>query len=270
MKKRSRSLAIEVKRISKKYLLRHQKPTLTDQFFSSVRKEEFQALKNVSFKVFDGEKVGIIGSNGSGKTTLLKTIAGITTPSQGAVKTQGKIVSLIGLDAGFHPDLTGEENIYLNGLIIGMSRREIQEKFAEIVAFADIGQFIDAPLFTYSQGMMLRLGFAVAVHSDPDILILDEGLATGDNEFQQKISKKIQEFFREGKTILVVTHWLTFLEEHVQRVIWLDRGKIKADGPTKKNYSSISKIYSALTFHETRYHHYLYKRKRRTVICTAS
>ncbi len=183
--------------------------------------------------IFAGEKVGIVGPNGSGKTTLLKVIVGITNASKGSVKTAGKVVSLIDLEAGFHPDLTGEENIFLNGMIIGMTKQEIEERFAEIVAFADIGDFIDSPLYTYSEGMKLRLGFAVAVHADPDVLILDEGITVGDVNFKIKSEKKIKEFFKAKKTILVVTHWVEFLQKNCNRIITMEHGQIINDGDTR-------------------------------------
>jgi len=173
-----------------------------------------------------GEKVGIIGPNGSGKTTLLKIIAGITSQTSGKIITDGKIVSLIDLEAGFHPDLIGEQNIYLNGMVLGMSKLEIKDKISQIIDFADIGQFIDVPMFTYSEGMKLRLGFSVAVHADPDILILDESMNAWDIDFQKKAQKKIEEFFKMGKTILIVTHWLDFVRKNCNKVITLEKGRI--------------------------------------------
>lgn len=228
--KKTKALAVQLSHVTKKYVLRHEKPTLVEQLFKRPRHEQFTALKNVSLNIHAGEKVGIIGDNGSGKTTLLKIIANITVPTSGTIRSQGKIVSLIDLESGFHPDLTGEENIYLNGLVIGMSKPEIKAAFDNIVKFADIKEFMDAPLYTYSAGMKLRLGLAVAVHSNPDILILDEAIMVGDQNFQEKTSQKIEEFFRAGKTILVVTHWMEFLKKHAQRVVWLENGKVKADG----------------------------------------
>lgn len=229
-KKRQKEIAIELKNVTKHYVLHHEKPTFSERLVHRTKKEVFTALDDISLTIYKGEKVGIIGKNGAGKTTLLKIIAGITTPNSGSIKTKGKIVSLIDLEAGFHPDLTGEENIYLNGLIIGMSKREIKQKINEIIEFADIGQFIDAPMYTYSAGMKLRLGFSVAVHADPDILILDEGITAGDQDFQEKSMKKINEFFKAGKTILVVTHWIEFLEKNVERIVWVDEHKVKEDG----------------------------------------
>ncbi|MGD9129364.1 MAG: ABC transporter ATP-binding protein [Candidatus Woesebacteria bacterium] len=227
---KKRKLAVSLQKITKIYTLHHEKPTFAENIIRRRRKEKFKALNKIDLKIYQGEKVGIIGANGSGKTTLLKIITGITTPSRGKVKTNGKIVSLIDLSAGFHPDLTGEENIFLNGLVIGMSKKEIKQKFKKIVEFADIGQFIDAPLYTYSAGMTLRLGFAVAVHSDPDILVLDENVAVGDERFRIKTEEKIDEFFEKKKTIVIVSHWLEFLKKNCERILWLEKGKVKRDG----------------------------------------
>lgn len=226
-------LAISLKRVTKKYLIHHEKPTFFERLLNMHRNEIFTSLNSVSLDIKKGDKVGIIGSNGAGKTTLLKVIAGITTPSLGQVKTTGRIGSLIDLSAGFHPDLSGKENIFLNGLLLGMSKPEIKDKLQDIIAFADIGSFIDAPFYTYSDGMKLRLGFSIAVHADPDILILDEGITAGDADFQQKSMKKIEEFFKAKKTILVVTHWLDFLEKNVNKIVWVENGKIKMQGTVK-------------------------------------
>lgn len=224
-KKNKKIPVISLKNISKVYTLHHEKPTFVETVLKKGYREQYTALNNINLEIYAGEKVGIIGPNGAGKTTLLKIISGITTPTSGRVKVKGKVVSLIGLDAGFHEELTGEENIFLNGLIIGMSKEEIQQKFSSIVAFADIKQFIDAPLFTYSQGMRLRLGFAVAVHSDPDILIIDEGFSVGDEGFRKKSSDKIEEFFRAGKTVVMVSHWVEMLREICGRMISLENGE---------------------------------------------
>jgi ABC-type polysaccharide/polyol phosphate transport system ATPase subunit len=230
MKKKNKEIAIQLSHVTKTYELHHEKPTFAEKMIHRQTKETFTALNDISLTIYKGEKVGIIGANGSGKTTLLKIIAGITTPNKGRVKTKGKIVSLIDLEAGFHPDLTGIENIYLNGLVIGMSKKEVIEKLDQIIEFADIGNFIDAPLYTYSAGMKLRLGFSIAVHADPDILILDEGISAGDQSFQKKSGEKIEEFFKANKTILVVSHWIEYLEKHVNRVLWIEKSRVKKDG----------------------------------------
>lgn len=223
------NIAIELTNITKEYVIHHEKPTLVEKFFKG-KTERFTALNHINLTIRKGERVGIIGPNGSGKTTLLKIIAGITTPTNGMVKTNGKIVSLIDLEAGFHPDLIGEQNIYLNGMLLGMTNNEIARKLKNIIDFADIRQFIDAPLFTYSSGMKLRLGFAVAVHADPDILILDEGLSVGDKDFQKKSQKKIREFFHEDKTVVVVTHNLDFIASTCKRVLQFQKGLLICDG----------------------------------------
>lgn len=230
MNKKEQKTVIELSHVTKSYVLHHEKPTFIEQIMKRGKTELFTALDDVSLRIYKGQKVGIIGVNGAGKTTLLKIISGITTPTNGTVKTKGRVISLIELDAGFHPELTGEENIFLNGLIIGMSRCEIEEKFKQIVSFADISEFIDTPLYTYSSGMKLRLGFSIAVHANPDILILDEGIIVGDLDFQQKSSNKINEFFKQKKTILIVSHWLEYLQKEVDRIIYIADHKIKMDG----------------------------------------
>ncbi len=221
--------AITLTNISKKYEIHHEKPTLVEQFVKG-RNETFWALRHLDLSVREGERVGIVGANGSGKTTLLKIMAGITTPTNGTLSVKGKIISLIDLEAGFHADLTGFQNIYLNGMLLGLSRTDIDRKMRSIIAFADLKQFIDAPLFTYSAGMALRLGFAVAVHANPDILLLDENLSAGDSEFQNKIRAKIMEFCKKGKTIITVTHYLRIIEQLCTRVIHMQNGAIVHDG----------------------------------------
>ncbi|OGJ37525.1 MAG: hypothetical protein A2383_00685 [Candidatus Pacebacteria bacterium RIFOXYB1_FULL_39_46] len=229
--KRKKQTVIYFEKVCKKYVLKHQKPTLVGSFLGLESREKFEALKDVSFEIYSGEKVGIIGPNGSGKTTVLKMIAGITAPTTGKIITKGRIVSLIELEAGFHPELTGEENIFLNGLIVGMTRPEIEKKYKKIIQFSGLKKFIDSPLYTYSSGMSLRLGFSIAVHSDPDILLLDEAIAVGDEEFRKKSLQKINQFYKQGKTIISVSHWLDYLKDHCTRIIWLEKGKlIQNDG----------------------------------------
>lgn len=223
------NITIQLTNVSKKYEIHHEKPTLVEKFVKG-KNETFWALKNINLTIKKGEKVGIIGPNGSGKTTLLKIIAGIATPTEGTILTRGKIVSLIGLEAGFHNDLSGYQNIYLNGMLLGMSKQEITNALPSIIDFADIKQFIDAPLFTYSQGMKLRLGFAVAVHANPDILISDEGLSVGDRYFQQKAFSKMQTFFKQGKTIITVTQDMVFMKNYCDRITLLKEGKVIREG----------------------------------------
>lgn len=232
MKKSSEDV-IQLVGVGKKYYIHHEKPTLAETVLKG-KNETFWALDNINITVKRGERIGIVGHNGSGKTTLLKIINGITAPTTGTVYTKGKIISLIDLEAGFHPDLSGIQNIYLNGLLIGLQKNVILQKMNDIIAFADIGPFIDAPLYTYSSGMKLRLGFSIAAHADPDILILDEGLAVGDKNFQQKAHRRIQMFFKQRKTIIIVSHWLEFIQHNSDRVLLLQQGRIVAEGSTKK------------------------------------
>jgi ABC-type polysaccharide/polyol phosphate transport system ATPase subunit len=227
--KKSNDIAIQLVGISKKYEIHHEKPTLVEKFIKGPN-ETFWALRDINLTIHKGEKVGIIGPNGSGKTTLLKIIASIATPTEGTIQTHGKIVSLIGLDAGFHDDLSGFQNIYLNGMLLGMSKQEITKALPSIIDFADIKQFIDTPLFIYSQGMKLRLGFSIAVHANPDILISDEGLSVGDNYFKQKAYSKMETFFKEGKTIITVSHDMVLSRIYDNRIILLKEGKIIRDG----------------------------------------
>ena len=192
----------------------------------NLRNGEFWALSDVSFKIKKGETLGIIGANGSGKTTLLKLLNGIFMPDKGRIEISGKVGALIEVGAGFHPLLTGRENIYVNGAILGMSKKEMDKKFDEIVDFADIGNFIDAPVKHYSSGMYVRLGFAVAISADPDILILDEVLAVGDAAFQKKCFDKMNSFKESGKTIILVSHALDIMKTFPSKTMLLDRGEM--------------------------------------------
>lgn len=234
-----KNTVIKLENVSKKYILHHEKPTLVENLFR--KKEEFWALKNISLKIKKGEKLGIIGSNGAGKSTILKIISAITIPTKGKVTTNGKIASLIDLEAGFEADLTGEENIYINGLLIGMTKKQIKNNFDKIVNFSGIKKFIDSPLHTYSSGMKLRLGFSIAIHSNPDILIIDEIITAGDEEFRKKSYQKMQEFFKAKKTIIFVSHNLDIIKKLCPQTLWLDKGKVKAIGPSKKVISQYLK-----------------------------
>jgi len=196
--------------------------------------ETFQALNDVSFDVPRGQTLGVIGRNGSGKSTALKLVAGITKPTSGTVKVQGRVSALIELGAGFHPEISGRENVFINGVMLGMSKREIQARFDAIVEFAELQEFIDAPVKTYSSGMYMRLGFAVAIHVDPDVLLVDEVLAVGDEGFTHKCLDKFSEFKRRNKTILFVTHSLGMVERFCDEAVWLDSGHKRAQGdPTR-------------------------------------
>jgi ABC-type polysaccharide/polyol phosphate transport system ATPase subunit len=196
--------------------------------------ETFLALSDVSFAVPRGQTLGVIGRNGSGKSTALKLVAGITKPTSGSVRVQGRISALIELGAGFHPEISGRENVFINGIMLGLTRREIQHRFDEIVEFAELTDFIDAPVKTYSSGMYMRLGFAVAIHVDPDVLLVDEVLAVGDEGFTHKCLDKFAEFKRKNKTILLVTHSLGLVERFCDEALWLDHGANRGLGDPKR------------------------------------
>lgn len=196
--------------------------------------ERFPALSGVTFNVRRGSTFAIIGRNGSGKSTLLKVIAGISKPDSGTVTVNGRISALIELGAGFHPEITGRENVFINGIMLGLTRREIEDRFDAIVEFAELEEFIDAPVKNYSSGMYMRLGFAVAIHVDPDILVIDEVLAVGDEAFVHKCLDKISEFRRRNKTILLVTHSLGLVEKMADEALWIDKSNVQMRGDPKK------------------------------------
>ena len=196
------------------------------------KKEDFWALKDVSLEIKQGEVVGIIGRNGAGKSTLLKILSRITEPTTGRVRIRGRVASLLEVGTGFHPELTGRENIYLNGAILGMHRAEIRRKFDEIVAFAEVEKFLDTPVKRYSSGMYVRLAFAVAAHLEPEILVVDEVLAVGDAEFQKKCLGKLEHVARAGRTVVLVSHQLGQIRRLCHRVVWVDGGQIRQDGAT--------------------------------------
>jgi ABC-type polysaccharide/polyol phosphate transport system ATPase subunit len=196
--------------------------------------EILPALKDVSFSVREGSTFGVVGRNGSGKSTTLKLVAGITKPTSGRVTVRGRISALIELGAGFHPEISGRENIFINGIMLGLTKREVQRRFDEIVDFAELREFIDAPVKTYSSGMYMRLGFSVAIHVDPEVLLVDEVLAVGDEGFTHKCLDKFGEFKRRGKTILLVTHSLGLVERFCDEAVWLDEGQKRAEGDPKR------------------------------------
>ncbi len=196
--------------------------------------ETFPAVSNVTFSLPKGKTLGVIGRNGSGKSTLLKLVAGISKPTTGTVKVNGRISALIELGAGFHPEISGRENVFINGIMLGLTKREITRRFDEIVEFAELEEFIDAPVKNYSSGMYMRLGFAVAIHVDPDVLLVDEVLAVGDEGFTHKCLDKFAEFKRRGKTILLVTHSLGLVEKFCDDALWMDAGKMKLQGDPKR------------------------------------
>lgn len=195
-----------------------------------IREQQFQALTDVSFEVHEGDCFGIVGPNGSGKSTLLKLITGILDPTSGDVITRGRIASLLELGAGFHPDLTGRENIFLNGSVYGLSHRQMQQRLDQIIDFTELGDFIDVPIKHYSSGMYVRLGFAVAIHTDPTLLLVDEVLAVGDASFQHKCLDSIQQFRAGGGTLVLVTHDLGTVQSLCNQAIWLDGGEVRAAG----------------------------------------
>lgn len=225
--------AIRVTNVSKKFRLYHERPTSLKERFvraSRSRYDELWALRDVSLEVDRGSSFGLIGHNGSGKSTLLKLMAGIYRPTSGEIRADGRIASLLELGAGFHPELTGRENIFLNGSIMGLSTKDIERSFDSIVEFSGLGDFIDNPVKLYSSGMYVRLGFAVAVNLDPEILLVDEVIAVGDEEFQRKCMDHIHQLRRGGCTIVFVSHSLASVETICDSAVWLDHGHIKAAG----------------------------------------
>lgn len=226
---------IKVTDVVKEFTLRNTH-TLKDRLVWSLTgrrdqlEHQFRALDGVTFDVNSGDSIGLIGYNGSGKSTMLKLISGVMTPDEGTVRYRGRMAGLIEVGAGFHPDLTGRENVFLNGAILGMQKEEIEEAFDRIVAFSEIGEFIDTEVKFYSSGMFLRLAFSVAVHTDPDIFLVDEILAVGDEPFQRKCLGRIREMQDEGKSLVIVSHDLNLIRDLCNRGILLEHGKIKVNG----------------------------------------
>jgi lipopolysaccharide transport system ATP-binding protein len=264
--------AIKVENVSKKYVIGHldqdQFPTLRDSLANATRRfctmlrhpllststalagapntEDFWALREISFDVAPGERLGVIGRNGAGKSTLLKILSRITEPTTGKIRIKGRVASLLEVGTGFHPELTGRENIFLNGAILGMSKAEINKKFDEIVDFAEIETFLDTPVKRYSSGMYVRLAFAVAAHLEPDILVVDEVLAVGDIDFQKKCLDKMKSIGNTEQTVVFVSHNLVALQALCDRAIWLSGGRIVDEGPAKKVVSGYLKEGSEL------------------------
>ncbi len=233
---------LEFRNVSKCFPLHREEqrtlPSLLRRFLPGLRPDPshhrlFWPLRQVSFTVNRGETVGIVGPNGAGKSTLLKLITGILEPTEGEILVNGRVASLLELGAGFHPDLTGRENIYLNGSIYGLSRQEIRERMPDIIEFAGLGEFIDTPVKHYSSGMYVRLGFAIAVHTEPDLLLVDEVLAVGDAAFQRKSLERLDEFRRQGVTVIFVSHSPEMVRSLSSRAIWLEDGRVWADGPAE-------------------------------------
>ncbi len=221
--------SISLSGVSKLFFKQEQKTfkeLLPALFTGKKTREWFWALKDINLEIKAGETVGIMGPNGSGKSTLLKLIAGVSRPTVGKIEVKGRVAPLIELAAGFHPELTGRENVHLNGIILGMSRKEVDAKFDEIVDFAELWDFIDSPVKHYSTGMYLRLAFSVAIHTNPDILLLDEILAVGDEQFQAKCLKKIDEYIKKGTTMLFVSHDAKLVHRICSRTVTLQGGHL--------------------------------------------
>lgn len=243
---------IDVQNVSKKYYLNQEKKhsTLRESFSNFLKKpfkkadDEFYALKDINFEIHEGDRVGIIGKNGAGKSTLLKVLSRIVQPTSGKIKIYGKVASLLEVGTGFHPELTGRENIFLNGAILGMSRQEIRQKFDDIVAFSEVERFLDTPVKRYSSGMYMRLGFAIAAHLDPDLLIVDEVLAVGDSQFQEKCLKKLNTLSQSGRTILFVSHDIGSIVSLCNKGIFLQQGQIKEQGNIESAVSAYMQTFS--------------------------
>ena len=229
--------AIRFDGVSKRFILHRERARSFQELALNLlrgrgngRREEFWALQDVSFGIAPGETVGLIGPNGAGKSTVLKLISRIIKPTSGRIEVNGRVGALLELGAGFHPDLTGRENVYLNGAILGLSRAEIQRKLDDIVAFAELERFIDVPVKHYSSGMYVRLGFSIAVHTEPEILLVDEVLAVGDAAFQRKCLERIRALRNNGVTILIVTHDLDAVQRNCSRLVWMNTGEVVSEG----------------------------------------
>lgn len=236
--------AVRVDEVSKRFRLYHERnQTLKSAILRgrTSKHEDFWALRDVSFDVAAGETHGLIGANGSGKSTLLKCLAKIYWPTSGTIEYQGRMASLLEVGSGFHLELSGRENIYLNGSILGMSRKEIDSKFDEIVEFSGVERFLDQPVKNYSSGMYVRLGFSIAINVNPDILVVDEVLSVGDEEFQRRSFQKFRELKKQGKTIILVTHAMAVVRDLCESVTWLSHGALQQSGPTERVVDSYLK-----------------------------
>lgn len=225
--------AVSVEHVSKKFRLYHERNQSLKSAIMRGRRsvhDDFWALHDVSFEVPEGATFGLIGSNGSGKSTLLKVLSKIYYPDEGQIRSNGKIAALLEVGTGFHPELSGRENIFLNGSILGMSKKAISKKLDDIIDFSGIEEFIDQPVKNYSSGMYVRLGFSVAIHVDPEILIVDEVLAVGDAEFQLKCQEKFSEFRKDGRTVVLVSHSMDLVRNMCNQVAWIDKGRLVEAG----------------------------------------
>ncbi len=227
---------IDLDQVSKRYLLHQRRQLLSQQAWKQIRRDvkSFWALRDVSFQLKEGERLGIIGANGAGKTTLLRLIAGIAHPTSGTIRVHGRVGAVLGLGTGIHEDLTGRENIHLIASLMGLTRPEVRKRFDLIVEFSGLSTFIDEAVRAYSSGMVSRLGLSVAIHSDPEILVLDEVFSVGDAAFIKKCEAKMEEFTSSGRTVVFVSHSLETVVSMCNRAIWLDQGIVRRDGPTRE------------------------------------
>ncbi|WP_255315542.1 ABC transporter ATP-binding protein [Trueperella pecoris] len=245
------SNAVEIRDVTKSFKIYHERNnTLKSALMRGRRSvhEEFKALQGVSFDIPQGSSVALVGDNGSGKSTLLKCIAKILVPNSGTITRHGKIAAMLEVGSGFHPELSGRDNIYLNGSILGMSRHDIDSRLDEIIAFSGVEEFIDQPVKNYSSGMYVRLGFSVAIHTEPDILLVDEILAVGDAAFQEKCAKKFVDLKKEGRTVIVVSHSVPQLKQMVDQAAWLNHGHLVKVGPAMEvldEYADSTRSYTA-------------------------
>ena len=245
--------AIEVKNVTKSFKLFYDKPsTLKERlvFWNKKKADVRIILNNISLEIKKGETVALIGVNGSGKSTLLKMMTKIIYPTKGTIKTNGKITSLLELGAGFHPDFTGRENIYFNASIFGLTEKEINARLEDIISFSELGELIDSPVRTYSSGQYMRLAFSIAINVDAEILLIDEILSVGDQHFQEKCFKKLQELKESEKTIVIVSHSLDSIKSLCTRAIWINEGKIRLDAKTEKVIEEYKKVMLKKRFEE--------------------
>ena len=230
-----KDITVEFKNVTKKYnLTQYSKKGIINLLLNKKNTKKKIVLENISFQISKGESVAILGKNGMGKSTIIKLLSGISYPTEGEIITKGKISSILELNAGFETDFTGRENIYFNASIFGLTAAEIDNRVQDIIDFSELGEFIEAPVRTYSSGMYMRLAFSVAINVDADILLIDEILAVGDQHFQDKCYKKLHELKESGKTIVIVSHSLGAVEKLCDRAVWLHEGKIREDGPCKE------------------------------------
>ena len=243
---------IDVHNVSKQFRRHVGRKLIREQLYDAFRRvpaPHFYALRDVTFKISEGESVAIIGANGAGKSTLLSIVSGLCAPDSGSVRVHGRIAPLLELGSGFHPDLTGNENVLLNAAILGYTRREAEEKLDEIIHFSELGDFVNEPIRTYSSGMVVRLAFSVAVHADPAVLIIDEVLGVGDSHFQEKCVAKISSLRAQGKTLLCVSHSAKTVLDFCSRAIWLRAGHLEMDADVRQALSAYTE-HAALQTHE--------------------